>query len=106
MASSQDMQNKITSTKLYELEKKLADYQGQDRMVSSHELNEALKETQEQVFIIPTGVATLDRLLEGGVEAGELFIISGPTDEGKSTMAISITRNMADQGTKTAWFTL
>lgn len=106
MAGSLHMKNKTTGTALYELEKRLVDYKGNDRMVSSHELSEALKGTDEDVFIIPTGLRTLDRLLEGGVEAGELFIISGPTDEGKSTMAMTITRHMADHGTKTAWFTL
>lgn len=102
----QDMQNKLTGSKLYEIEKRLADYKGDDRMVSSHELAEQLKNTEDSVFKIPTGIATLDRLLEGGVEAGELFIISGPTDEGKSTIAMSITRNMAIAEIKTAWFTL
>lgn len=98
--------NKLSGSKLYEIEKRLVDYAGEDRIVSSFELNESLKDTEDSVFQIPTGVATLDRLLEGGVEAGELFIVSGPTDEGKSTMMMSITRNMAAKDVKTAWFTL
>ena len=75
---------KLTGSNLYELEKKLSEYSGPDRMVSSLELQEELAKTQEEVFLVPTGIATLDRLLEGGAEAGELFVVSGPTDEGKS----------------------
>lgn len=100
------MNKKLTGESLYELEKRLSEYQGPDRMVSSKELHESLQDTEESVFVVPTGIPTLDRLLEGGVEAGELYIVSGPTDEGKSTTLMSITRNMAAQGTKTAWFTM
>jgi replicative DNA helicase len=100
------MHKKLTGESLYELEKRLAEYRGPDRMVSSKELYDSLQDSEESVFIIPTGVPSLDRLLEGGVEAGELFIVSGPTDEGKSTILMSITRNMADAGVKTAWFTM
>lgn len=97
---------KLTGEKLYEVEKRLATYEGPDRMVSSQELAEKLKETEDSVFLIPTGIRTLDSLLAGGVEAGELFVVSGPTDEGKSTMLMTITRNMADAGTQSAWFTM
>lgn len=100
------MRKKLTGESLYELEKRLSEYDGPDRMVSSKELHDKLSETKESVFVIPTGIPTLDRLLEGGVEAGELFIVSGPTDEGKSTILMSMTRNMADAGVKTAWFTM
>lgn len=96
----------LPASKLYELEKKLSEYAGPDRVVSSIELQKELEKTKEEIFVIPTGMPTLDRLLEGGVEAGELFVVSGPTDEGKSTMLMSITRNMARKEVKTAWFTM
>lgn len=97
---------KLSGSKLYELEKKLSEYQGADRMVSSHELADQLSKTEDSAFIIPTRIPTLDRLLDGGVEAGELFIVSGPTDEGKSTLMITITQNMVKDDVKTAVFTL
>ncbi len=96
----------LPASKLYELESKLSEYVGPDQMVSSLEVQEQLAKTEESVFTIPTGVPSLDRLLEGGVEAGELFVVSGPTDEGKSTMLMTITRNMALKDIKTAWFTM
>ena len=84
------------------LEERLAEYAGEDRIVSSHEL-------AAEVNSIPTtektGVPSLDRLL-GGVEAGELIIVSGPTGNGKTTFLMSITRNMAWKDIPAAWFTL
>lgn len=91
---------------LYEIEKRLSTYDGKDKIVSSHELAEELKKTQDSVFILPTGIAAYDRLHEGGVEAGELIIITGPTGEGKTSFLMSITKNMADQKINSAWFTL
>jgi len=92
--------------KLYEIEKRLSEYAGEDRIVSSHELAEELKKTQDSVFIVPTGVSTYDRLHEGGVEAGELIIVTGPTGEGKTSFLMSITKNMSEKNVNSIWFTL
>ena len=71
-----------TPEQLRKLEESLVDYKGDDRIVSSHELANALDadvlDTQK------TGIPSLDRIL-GGVEAGEMVIVSGPTGEGKTT---------------------
>jgi len=96
----------IKGKELFEKEKKLADYQGDDRVVSSHELAEELQKTKDSEFIIPTGIFTYDRLHDGGVEAGELIVVTGPTGEGKTTFLMSITKNMIKKGVKSAWFTL
>jgi replicative DNA helicase len=98
------MKNK--GEKLYETEKRLSTYEGNDKVVSSHELAEELKKTEESVFIIPTGVESYDRLHEGGVEAGELIIVTGPTGEGKTSFLMSITKNMANSSHNSIWFTL
>lgn len=74
-------------------------------IVTSHELQAELLKTQEQVFTIDTGFPSLDRMLKG-VEAGELVIVTGPTGEGKTTLLLSITANMARVGIGTTWFTL
>lgn len=68
---------------LFEEEKRLFTYQGEDRMVSSHELAEELAKTEDSAFIVPTGVPTLDKLHEGGIEAGEVWVFTGPSGEGK-----------------------
>lgn len=85
------------------LEDQLAEYDGEDRIVSSVELAEQMGD--EPAMLQPTGISSLDRIL-GGVEAGELIIVSGPTGEGKTTLLMSITRNMAFKDISSAWFTL
>jgi len=91
---------------LLQKERKLVDYKGEDRIVSSHELAKELEKTKDSGFIIPTGIFTFDRLHEGGVEAGELIVVTGPTGEGKTTWLMSVTKNMIKNKVKSAWFTL
>ena len=56
---------------------KLKTYQGEDRIVSSREVQEALQQLPN-VPKIDTSIEPLDRILDG-VEAGELLIVTGPT---------------------------
>lgn len=88
---------------LRKLEDKLAKYDGEDRIVSSEELATNL-DVDNSVHQL-TGVPSLDRIL-GGVEAGEMVIVSGPTGEGKTTLLMSITANMAAKNIPSLWFTL
>jgi replicative DNA helicase len=96
---------KIKGKALIEIEDKLVDYQGPDRIVSSHQLAEELKDTDDSIFQLKTGIDKMDHLL-GGVEAGEMIIVTGPTGEGKTTLLMSITKNMVEAGIKSVWFTL
>lgn len=89
----------------FELDQVAKDYTGPERMVVSQEIAEELSKTEESAFKIPTGIASLDRILEE-VEAGELIIVSGPTSGGKTTLAMTITQNMALRGVQCAWFSL
>ncbi len=84
-------------------EEALAKYEGEDRIVSSAELAEQIPEESQMGQL--TGVEQIDRIL-GGVEAGELILVSGPTGEGKTTLLMSITKNMAEANIPSAWFTL
>jgi replicative DNA helicase len=77
----------------------------EDRIVTSEELALELSKTEESVFKSETGLPTLDRILEG-VEAGELIVVTGPTGEGKTTLLMSITKNMAEKKIDSVWFTL
>lgn len=98
--------NKTTGQELFEKEKRLSEYDGSDRIVSSHELAKDLANIKDSDFIIPTGVVTFDRLHKGGVEAGELIVVTGPTGEGKTTWLMSVTKNMIKNDVQSAWFTL
>jgi len=91
-----------TGQKLVELEKRLADYKGEDRIVSSEELAAEVKTIPARIF--KTGVPSMDRLL-GGVEPGELVIVTGPTGQGKTTLLMTLTNNLAGKE-NCAWFTL
>lgn len=98
------MKKIATGTELYEKENRLADYQGDDRVVSSHELADELGNSKANAKL-NTGVEPLDRILDG-VEAGELIIVTGPTGEGKTTLLTTITQHMVKQGDLCQWFTL
>ncbi len=97
---------KLRGKNLLDKEKQLAEYAGRDRIVSSRELAEELSKTEESVFKITTGIKSLDRILDGGVEAGELIVVTGPTGEGKTTLLMSITKNQSEMKTDSVWFTL
>lgn len=91
-----------TPQEIRRLEESLVEYVGEDRIVSSRELAaevDPIADTEK------TGIPSLDRIL-GGVEAGELIVVSGPTGNGKTTFLMSITRNMAWKDIPSAWFTL
>lgn len=85
------------------MEEALIDYAGEDRIVSSQELLEFVEENKIATY--QTGVESIDRILNG-VEPGEMIIVSGPTGEGKTTLLMSITKNMAIAEISSLWFTL
>lgn len=94
---------KRTPEEIRKLEESLVGYAGEDRIVPSHEL--AAQVDAEPEMSYATGVRALDRILSG-VQPGEMVIVSGPTGEGKTTLLMSITRNMAAAGVPSLWFTL
>ena len=90
---------------IIKIETELSQYQGEDRVISSHELAEEIKTTARVYSKIGTGFPTLDRLL-GQTEHGELIIVTGPTGEGKTTLLMTITRKLAENNVPAVWFTL
>ena len=69
------------------LEKFLFEYHGEDRIVSSQELKDHLKEAQNRkaLVYIKSGIPSLDNLI-GGFEGGELNVISGISGQGKTLL--------------------
>lgn len=49
---------------------------------------------------LATGIAKLDEMLRGGLEAGAITMISGPLGIGKTTLGLQILRQAAQQGTR------
>lgn len=95
---------KLNNQQLNILEQNLSKYDGEDKMISSHELAKII-DLEPAPQVIKTGIPTLDKVLNG-VEGGELIIVSGATGSGKTTLLITITKNMVAQGIQSSWFTL
>jgi replicative DNA helicase len=86
-------------------EKELYEYKGEDRIISSHELAESLKDQEQANFSFATGIPTLDRILNK-VESGEIIVVTGPPGHGKTTLLMTITENMAVNKVESVWFSL
>ena len=87
-----------------ELERQLYEYDGEDKILSSYDLLEALKhEERSQAVDIKSGFTSLDRLIQG-FQGGELTVISGLTGNGKTLLAQTLTVNFARQAIKPLWF--
>lgn len=95
---------KLNNQELNKLEEKLIVYEGDDKMISSHEMK-LIIDSLPVPKIISTGIPTLDKVLNG-VEAGELIVVSGNTGSGKTTLLVTITKHMVNNGIKSSWFTL
>jgi len=84
--------------------KNLAEYNGEDRIISSFEADLRFRKSSDPVFKVKSGFPTLDRLLDGGFEGGELYAVSGPTKHGKTLFCQSLTMNMDRQQAPALWF--
>jgi replicative DNA helicase len=91
--------------KLAQKELELSKYTGDDEVVSSETLAEELKNDAGAVFSLKTSIPSLDRILNN-VEAGELVTVTGPTGHGKTTLLMTITKNMVKENIKAVWFSL
>jgi replicative DNA helicase len=58
-----------------------------------------------EITYVQTGFIDLDRIL-GGLSAPDVYVIAGRPGQGKSAFLTSVTRNVALQGKRTAFFSL
>lgn len=93
----------MTLDEYYAFEDELRSYKGKDRVVSSAEIAQELSKREVPLFSVKTKYATLDRITEN-VEEGELVVITGPTGQGKTTLAFNITRTLSEQSVPSLWF--
>ena len=71
----------------------LRNYNEPDQVVPS----EMFKDMQTApLYILKTKIPTLDKITEG-FKSGDLIVISAPTKEGKTTLAMTLTRNLPKQ---------
>ena len=91
---------------LNEVHKKLLDYKGSDRIISSHEKLEEIAQAQKDKpgFQLKTQIPTLDGYFEG-IRLGTVNVVSGPTGEGKTSWLQTLKENFAEQKINSVWFT-
>lgn len=81
----------------------LKEYTGEDEVVDSIDIKYAVDSINLDKFVI--GFPTLDDdNVMGGMEQGELIVLSGQRKYGKTLFAQSITSNLYSQGVKSCWF--
>lgn len=83
--------------------KPLAEYAGEDKVVSSQELYLKLKQQPEAIINAKSFIPSLDAAVDGFRE-GELIVISGPTKNGKTLLAQSFTVAFEKQQYYPLWF--
>jgi len=94
---------KVEGEQLKDLEERVLNYDGPDRIISSEEYWEIHGDKPKIRKQLNTGIGKLDGLTEG-VETGELVVFSGPTGNGKTLLADTIGRNFSHLGINVAWF--
>lgn len=89
--------------RIIEIEKKLAEYQGEDRVLEAEEVKQEMEKEFEKIQFFKSGFPTLDNLTQG-FYTGELICVTGKQKRGKSTFLRTLTKNFAEQGIKSLWF--
>ena len=87
----------------FEKEQFYAEYDGEDRVVSSKEfVEEQERMGSMNVPTISSGLPKFDALI-GGFQGGELITVTGPTGNGKTSFCHTLTKNFAKAGVLSLW---
>ena len=84
--------------------KNLAEYSGEDQVISSHEMSLGFEQGRDSIIRVKSFIPSLDAAV-GDFRDGELIVISGPTKNGKTLLAQSLTVNFIKQQEFPLWFT-
>jgi len=84
-------------------EQPIPEEQREDRIISAQELTIELSEKPESVINVKSNIPTLDKHVDG-FRDGELIVISGPTKNGKTLLAQSLTVAFCKQQYTPLWF--
>jgi len=84
--------------------KSLAEYKGKDRVISSLEMEAVVTRESHSIFDVRSGIPSIDRYVDG-FRDGEVYAVSGPTKNGKTLLAQTLTVNFAKQNAYSLWFT-
>lgn len=86
----------------YDAEQRLLNYSGPDRVVSSEEKREEIRNLPP-IAKFMTGIHGLDRLVDG-VSPGELIAVGGKRKNGKTLLCQTLTKNFKDADINSVWF--
>jgi replicative DNA helicase len=78
-------------------------YQGEDQVVTSHAMRASLGNKTESLVNARSLIPSLDKAVDG-FRDGELVVISGPTKNGKTLLAQTLTANFAKNQIFSLWF--
>ncbi len=83
----------------------LATYAGPDRVLPVSEILAKIIEERKTrpAFQIKLGISHFDECM-GRLKKGHLVVISGPPKNGKTSLALTFTKNFVEQGLKCLWF--
>ena len=85
-------------------EEELAYYDGEDKVIKAADLKAEIDlKNLAPVVTMKSGIPELDRAIKG-FQGGELVTISGPTKNGKTSLAHLFTKNFEEQGFSSLWF--
>jgi replicative DNA helicase len=97
------IKGQFENTKKEERLKALREYDGEDAVISSHEMALKLKESPDSIIRVKSFIPSLDKAIED-FRDGEVIVISGPTKMGKTLLAQSLTANFTKQQHFPLWF--
>lgn len=81
----------------------LSEYAGIDRVVSSYELDQELKDKPDANFKIYSGIPSLDNMTDG-FHTGDLVVVSGPSGHGKTLLCQTLTYRFCERTEPPLWF--
>jgi len=84
-------------------EEELSTYDGEDKVISSHEMQKKIDNSPKPEVQISSGIPHFDRLTEGFF-GGELITVGGAPGMGKSLLAQTLTCNFIKDDISTLWF--
>lgn len=90
--------------RIVKLEQELKEYAGKDRIISSFEVQEKLKNDKTPIIRYLSKINKLDALTEG-FAPGEVIVVSGRTKCGKTSWCQTLTWHYAEQHIPSLWFT-
>lgn len=88
---------------IIEIEKRLASYNGNDKMVSCYDIKAEIDSRVHDDWFLQSGLSQLDSMLDG-FYGGEVTVISGRTGQGKTLLSQTMTKHFFLTGNTCAWF--